>query len=122
MATRGEVEMIDSLCLIKFQIIELNKKFESLLLLKKIVPGIPIEPALICRHPDHIWSIQFSCEYVLIKYNYSHDFEKFIKNVKFKIYWDKYLLGWLANREHHEKIYFQILEEFPTWECIDKRV
>ena len=112
MATLGENEIIDSLCLIKFQIIELNKKFESLL----------IEPSLICRHPDHIWSIQYSCEYVLIKYNYSLEFEKFIKNLKFQIFWDKYLLGWLANREHHEKIYFQILEEFPTWECIDKRV
>ena len=120
MATRGENEMIDSLCLIKFQIIELNKKFESLLEIKRI--NLPIEPALNCRHPDHIWSISFSGEYVLIKYNYSPDFEKFIKNLKFKICWDKYLLGWLANKEHHEKIYFQILEEFPTWECIDKRV
>ena len=121
MATRGEVEMIESLHLIKINFIELNKKFESLLEIKRIVPGIPIEPALNCRDPDHIWSISFSGECVLIKYNYSPDFEKCIKNLRIKIYWDKYLLGWLANKEHHEKIYFQILEEFPTWECIDKR-
>ena len=122
MASRAEIDMMESLHLIKINFIELNKKFESLLKIKQIVPGIPIEPVLICRHPDHIWSIIFSGEYVLIKYNYSPDFEKFIKNLKFEICWDKYLLGWLANKEHHEKIYFQILEEFPTWECIDKRV
>ena len=116
MATLGENEIIDSLCLIKFQMINLNKNFESLFESK-----IGVEPILICRHPDHIWSIQYSCEYVLIKYNYSLEFEKFIKNLKFKIFWDKYLLGWLINKEHHEKIYFLILEEFPTWECIDKR-
>ena len=123
MATRGEVVMIDSLNLIRINLIELNKKFESLLNIKK--NNLLIEPVLICRHPNHIWSISFSCEYVLIKYNYSIKFEKFIKNLSltfFNIYWDKCLLGWLVDKEHHETIYLQILKEFPTWECIDKRV
>ena len=121
MASLAEIDMMDSLRLLNRQFAELNKKFDKLLEIKRIVPGIPIEPVLNCRHPDHIWSIEFSGDYVLIKYRYDSDFQKFLKNNSIKLYWDKNLLGILTNKEHHEQIYSQICKHFPEWECIDKR-
>ena len=122
MASRAEIDMMESLHLIKINFIELNKKFESLLEIIRInLPVEPVEQVLNCRHPDHIWSIEFKDNLVIIKYHYNKDFAEYIRKLCVSLYWDKYLLGWVAEKDFHQEIYFQILEKFPEWECIDKR-
>ena len=109
-------------------LIELCIKFDTLLNLKrnKPVKGIPTEPVLNCRNPNHIWSIEFVDEFFLIKYNYDKDFAEVVKKTYLcdfhtKMYWDKKLLGWVSHKEYHEKMFLILSDIFPEWECIDKR-
>ena len=109
-------------------LIELCIKFDTLLNLKrnKPVKGIPTEPVLNCRNPNHIWSIEFVDNLFLIKYHYDKDFAEVIKGsyscpIYVRMEWNKKLLGWVAHKDFHEKMFLRINLNFPEWECIDKR-
>jgi hypothetical protein len=108
---------------VKYQIVELNNKIDQLLEIKK--SKLVTEPVLNCRNRDHVWSIEFNNENFLIKYNYNTDFAKTIKRIlvgdQILLKWDKYLLGWVASKEFHNQVFFDISDNFPEWECIDKR-
>jgi hypothetical protein len=109
-------------------IIKLNEKIDTLLKIKLSEPvkGIPTEPALNCRNPNHIWSIEFVDDLFLIKYNYDKDFAEVVKmyylcDFHIKMRWDKELLGWVAHNDFHENMFFKLSNSFPEWKCIDKR-
>ena len=61
-----------------------------------------------CRLPHNIWSINIIGKDVVVKYNYDEAFCKFIKNssetIGVTLFWDKYTLGWVANKVHFEKV------------------
>jgi len=116
MPTQMDYDKLQAINSLKIQLIELNKKFDE-----NFKKNNPVEPVLNCRHPDHIWSIEFKDNLVIIKYHYNKDFAEYIRKLCVSLYWDKYLLGWVAEKDFHQEIFFQLLEKFPEWECIDKR-
>ena len=111
--SRVENDTLLEIINLKYQLDELNKKFDEYFKRSKAI--------LNCRSPDHVWSIEFKNNNFIIKYIYNKEFAEWIKNINIKLYWDKYLLGWVAEKQYHEEVFFNILNKFPEWECIDKR-
>ena len=128
MGTTMEWNHLTALNNIKKHIIELCEKLDTLLKIKKNKPvkGIPTEPALNCRNPNHIWSIELIDDFFLIKYNYDKEFAEVVKtsylsDFHIKMRWDKELLGWVAHNDFHEIMFLKLSNNFPEWKCIDKR-
>ena len=70
-----------------------------------------------CRNPEHIWSIEYVQDFVLVKYHYNEEFSKLMR----KYIWNESLQGWQVDKYLFDKLFAEIKNTFPEWRCIDKR-
>ena len=78
-----------------------------------------------CRNPEHVWSIEYVNDFVLVKYHYDKVFSENMRNYMhqmYKVKWDETLLGWQVDKKLFDtKVFEEIKFTFPEWKCFDKR-